>query len=287
MLAGAGTGGTVAAAGTLVGDFALACAFEPARFRRLRLWGLPAPGGERRELQVTTWNRGDDAAWWRDELAAYVDAGLEGELKGSGAPRSVVRRALGLPAEDDRFPPTMASGTGDPWIFRFEPRFELWDATLELAHRAGHRVVEQQVLWRLPGQLASDEVSGLVLPVPEGPLGGTTLVVLPEDEVSPERREAWRAAWLALDGSDVLAPRGGRHALRVAVQGGDPSPAEVLGELARKNVLIVPATFCASPAEMAGLAAELEAALRDTTASFLPGLGGRLHLAGGPERGAP
>jgi hypothetical protein len=67
--------------------------------------------------------------------------------------------------------------------------------------------------------------------------------------------------------------------LRVAVEGGEPSLEEVAAELHRKNVLIVPTVFCTDADTMRGLRQRIRDDLDDMTVTFLPGLGGRLHLA--------
>ena len=126
----------------------------------------------------------------------------------------------------------------------------------------------------LPERLLAGEASGRVIPPTSGPFGGTTVLVAPADRAE---------AWLALEGSDVMSAHGGFQRLRVAVEGGSPSLSEVLAELHRKNVLIVPATFCEGPEAMAELRSGVEEHLAQMTAAFLPGLGGRLHLAESAE----
>ena len=54
---------------------------------------------------------------------------------------------------------------------------------------------------------------------------------------------------------------------------------ERVAELRRKNVLIVPTVFCADADYMRSLRQRIQEDLDDMTVAFLPGIGGRLHLA--------
>jgi hypothetical protein len=180
-----------------------------------------------------------------------------------------VREALGLPEVDWR----PIGGTANAWEWvRFAPPLQqTWRLTCERAGLAGEELPEIE---DLPELLASGAVSGRVLPVPPGPFGGTTLLVLPratEGEVLQ--------SWLALEETDVMAAHGSFHQLRVAVVGGSPSFEEVLADLHRKNVLVVPTSFCADAAYMRELRDRGREHWGDMTVTFLPGLGGRLHLA--------
>lgn len=117
------------------------------------------------------------------------------------------------------------------------------------------------------------------LPLAVGDFGGTTVLVIPASADTSERE-----AWQALEREQVLRKRSPFAGLRVALAQGEPSLASVLGELAAKgsrSVLVVPAVFCASPAEMRALADSLDESLdRATTEAldlaWLPGLGGEL-----------
>ena len=146
----------------------------------------------------------------------------------------------------------------------------LWKNTALLAERRGTQVPD---LDELPAQLLAGSASGRVLPVPEGPFGGTTVLV-----VEPDQAEDW----LPLEDSGVMSAHGRMNTLRIAVRGGSPSPREVLAELSRKNVLIAPALRAAPADWMRELEDEVAVELLDLTYAFLPGLGGRLHL-GAPE----
>ena len=275
VLGGEGTGATVAAAAALFGRAgAPVVAHRPRDFRRLRLNGLPEPGGEERGLAVMLDEKAD-GEWWREEIEAFGPSGLRGSLSPGVDPslfraEDLVRERLSLPAVD-RWP-EMGAGSWD--FARFGPPLRrAWSLAGDRARLEGADLPEVD---DLPALLAAGEVSGEVLPVPPGPFGGTTLVVVPR-----WTDEATREAWLALEETDVMAARGSFHRLRVAVEGGEPSIEDVLADLHRSNVLIVPAVFCAEADFMRGLRDRGREHLEKMTATFLPGLGGRLYMAAG------
>jgi hypothetical protein len=131
--------------------------------------------------------------------------------------------------------------------------------------------------------------SGRGIPLAPGSFGGTTVLVVPAGTGADERD-----AWLALEEREALRQRSPFARLRVALADGDPSLARVLDELRgrARSVLVVPAEFCASPAEVQALAATLDASTRagdPFDLAWLPGLGAELctlapePLEGGPE----
>jgi hypothetical protein len=83
------------------------------------------------------------------------------------------------------------------------------------------------------------------LPQCPGPFKGTTILVL-----SQETTDSDRQAWFALQENHQIAKESRFQRLRVATADGEHYLPNVLRELCsanRKNVLIVPATFCADP----------------------------------------
>lgn len=110
------------------------------------------------------------------------------------------------------------------------------------------------------------------IPRAPGAFGGTTLVVVPATATD-------RDAWLELEKDDPLNKESRFHRLRVAFDAGGPSLEEALAKLkeeGRKNVMIVPATFCADGDEMQRLKAATAARAAEMTLSFSPGLGGTI-----------
>ena len=85
------------------------------------------------------------------------------------------------------------------------------------------------------------------------------------------------AAWLEVEERDPLAKTSRFHRLRVATTSGERALDKTLATLLeenRKNVLIVPAEFCADGDTMRALEREVRE-LRDAmTLHWLPGLGG-------------
>ena len=121
---------------------------------------------------------------------------------------------------------------------------------------------------------------GKGLPLAEGDFGGTTVLV-----VSAAAEPAEREAWLELERAKALKTRSPFAGLRVALEGGEPTLARVLDELdeaGARSVLVVPATFCASSAEMQALRSSLDERTRTGERfdlAWLPGLGAELVAA--------
>jgi hypothetical protein len=118
---------------------------------------------------------------------------------------------------------------------------------------------------------------GRGLPLAPGDFGGTTVLVVPAQTLQVERE-----GWIDLERTKALAKRSPFAGLRVALDGGEPSLATVLGELTAKgarSVLVVPTVFCAAPEEMQALRKALGPALAsggELDLTWLPGLGAEL-----------
>ncbi len=116
------------------------------------------------------------------------------------------------------------------------------------------------------------------LPLAPGPFGGTTIVVV--DFAAPQ---AEKDAWKALVANDPVNQHSRFHRLRVATS--DDELEKLLAQLAtenRKNLLIVPAEFCATPDRMQHLKAIVDAAPGERTVAWSPGLGARLEAGAMP-----
>lgn len=132
-----------------------------------------------------------------------------------------------------------------------------------------------------PPSLAIDAAAfadGMRLPRSSGAFGGTTIVVLPDDVANDVF-----AQWKALENPDVINKVSRFNRLRVARGTGDESPKAVIEKLRaenaqRRDFLLVPATFCAGPAEMRVIRERLGPLADELRLEFLPGLGDRLPV---------
>ncbi|MCA9290875.1 MAG: ChaN family lipoprotein [Phycisphaerales bacterium] len=293
-IAGEGTGATVVAAIALLGDRmdARAVAFEPRRYAGIKDFPLPLPeyrsDDARPDVTLTVVGADADEAWWREELDAYAAVGLPGAIERATDDASQrdrdqerrVREALGLD------PAPVAAGEATPAVFVVDadsPRARHWARLYGLRHAAatGQPVAvladaptTEDGRAVLAASIHPDTV-GEALPRCPGPFGGTTVLVL-----APDAPEADVRAWLALEQNDPLNRTSRFHRVRIArtdAAAGDRALPRLLDELessGRKNVLIVPAAFCADAATMRGLERLTRAAADRMTIRWLPGLGG-------------
>ena len=179
-----------------------------------------------------------------------------------------VRAALGLtPASSDAVADDFLRSAPS------HPRAQLFARTLARRVRAEGRSVAPSTLIR-----AADFADGTGLPLSSGAFGGTTIVVLPSG-TSPEEVEAW----LHFEQPDIIQARSRFHRLRIAHGDGDHSPRAVIEKLRaenaqRRDFLLVPAVFCAEPAELRALREGLGPLAQELRLEFLPGLGDRIPL---------
>ncbi|MCC6408438.1 MAG: ChaN family lipoprotein [Planctomycetes bacterium] len=288
VLAGEGTGATVAAATALLSEQLdlRTLAFAPRRFAKIKDFPLPLPelfgDAERAAKSLALYASAGDEDWWRGELAEYTAIGFANELasvetdpwRGDLARENAVRRALGVAAVEPK------ADAARRFIVAKSPRERAWARRWVVRQRrdAGETVA---VLAAAPTDgsateletpvRASDFAAGRPLPRCPGPFGGTTVIVLPSGLVGEQV-----AAWRALEQDDPLAKKSRFHRLRVAHADGPQGLAALLDELfaaGRKNVLIVPAVFCADGATMRELANAARANEDRMTIQWQPGLG--------------
>jgi len=291
-VAGEGTGATVAAVIALRSDRMAhkAVAFGPRRYAKLKDFPLPLPEyGDGSDLAVSLTVSGSarDESWWAKELAAYREIGFTGSfvtVDAGSAGRdarqaSALRNAMGLPAQDRHgdVPPAHMRITADT------PRAWHWSRLYALRHTAR---TGQPVALRdsdSDGTDATPEIKPAIHPstmadaIPrcQGPFGGTTVLVLPEDVPAADVQ-----AWIAFEQDDPLTKVSRFHRLRIARSGqdaGERSLGRVLDTLEtenRKNVLIVPAVFCADAGTMQALERQTRHVADRMTIQWLPGLGG-------------
>jgi len=288
-IAGEGTGATVVAAVSLSSGRmdARAVAFSPRHYAKIKDIPLPLPeyrGATRQpEKSLRLLLGPDDTSWWEAELAEYKAIGFESEMQSATLDpwlleterENELRTALGLellqPAADAPRRHVLAEG----------PRARLW-ARLIAADTAGQDGALVAVLEQPPQDGASvgielavraeDFADGAQIPRCPGPFGGTTVIVM-QESTPPDVVEAW----LAIEAADPLTKKSRFHRVRIAVTNGERTLAFVLAELiaeGRKNVLVMPATFCADGETMRALKRSVRDVEDRMTLRWRPGLGG-------------
>lgn len=288
-VAGEGTGATVVASSVLLTDglAVTGLVLEPKRYTSLKDFPLPLPElrGDlprvAKSLHVIA--AGADAEWWRGELAEYAGVGLANtfDLLGTDAWRgelereNAVRAALGLERHVVKeFAAKRHLVVGDG------ARARSWGRLL-----AQERAAAGELLALLPtapeggdstplalATSANDYVKGAPLPRAPGPFGGTTVVVLSDDLPQAERD-----AWSELQKNDPLNKSSRFHRLVLATQSGERALSVVLEELIgknRKNVLVVPAQWCADGDVLRALKKAARPFENQMTLHWRPGLGG-------------
>ncbi|VAX41108.1 PDZ domain [hydrothermal vent metagenome] len=293
-VAGEGTGATVVAAIALLGDRMdhAAVAFDPKQYAKLKDYPLPLPeygDGDERAVSLLVSGSADDASWWEEELAAYREVGLTTSFVQAGESaagrdqrqEAVLREVLGLPV------PTIAAEAESVSIVipAETPRSRHWSRLYALRYAAetGKRVTllaadtagyTGNTLLTLT-DIVHPSTIGDAIPRCPGPFGGTTVLVLPADVPAADVK-----AWIALEENDPLNKASRFHRLRIAVDDADAGERalsnmlETLEGEGRKNVLIVPAVFCADPDMMRKLEHQTRAFGNRMTIQWLPGLGG-------------
>jgi uncharacterized iron-regulated protein len=280
VVAGEGAGATMAilAARSLRERAFTTLAFAPRAQDEFAFVALPdALPDDRPERALRLWSAPAELAGWepyaaqdpllrlRTALAEWPAALAASEQTQIGA----IRAALGLPAAD---PHAAAEAVLAAAPTTVRARF----AARVLARRARAANVAAAPDFAIR---AAEFADGTRLPLSSGGFGGTTIVVLPEGTSEEEL-----AAWLQLENPDVLQQRSRFHRLRIAHGVGDRAPLAVIERLRaenaqRRDFLLVPAVFCAEPAELRALRDGLGAAAHELRLEFLPGLGDRIPLA--------
>lgn len=289
VVAGEGTGATLAATIALQGDRMshTALAFAPSQYAKLKDFPLPLPeyrGGSEQKVSLTVHAPERDLPWWDGELAEYRTIGAHAQTEHAATTdaqqEAAIRAALGLPQ-------STATITGPPILMTVAadtPRAHHWARLYALRYTAqsGRPVAfvpAQSAAVRTQGRQTlspaiTPESIADVLPRCPGPFGGTTVLVLPQG-LSPEQTEAW----FAIESNDPLNAKSRFHRVRIAVDdlnNFEFSLSAVLATLEtenRKNVLVVPAEFCADAPTMQRLERQTRSAADRMTIHWLPGLG--------------
>lgn len=291
-VAGEGTGATVVAAVGLLTDRmnVNAISLAPKAYAKIKDFSLPLPELQgdaaplEKSLRLVVGKK--DETWWTEELREYTEIGLDNVLATSTndpwqtelEAENTLRAALGFDARVG-----VTSGSRRYILVENDsPRARHWARLLALRY-TGENGVPVAILESPPDDPVVTEISVEihpesfsqpgVLPRCPGPFGGTTVVVLPKDATSLEVK-----GWIALEEADPLHKKSRFHRLRVATAEGDRALPVVLSNLqagGRRNVLIVPATFCAKASTMRALKRSVRTLENKMTLHWLPGLGGR------------
>ena len=288
-IAGEGTGATVVAAVSLSSERmdARAIAFAPRHYAKIKDIPLPLPefrGDDRQpKKSLSLLLRLNDERWWEGELAEYKAIGFKSEMETATKDpwlleterENALRTALGLEVSH------AAADAPRRHILAESPRARHWARLLaaDTAKKDGALVA---VLEEPPSDGVSlgievevrpeNYANGGRIPRCPGPFGGTTVIVLPKS-TPPNVVETW----LALEANDPLQKVSRFHRLRIATTDGDRMLPTVLTRLAkkgRKNVLVVPATFCADGEMMRALRKSARRVEDQMTLRWRPGLGG-------------
>ncbi len=291
-VAGEGTGATVAAAVALLTSSMdiQALAIAPSHYAKLKDFPLPLPEmwGEdtppTRTLQVLGPTSG--AEWWAEELEQYNGIGLKSRFVSLGQDpwereadtENALRKSLGLEPLRTSPSPERAYILIDndaPCARHWARLHALW-----LSQKQGISIAATDSppadgeARRISTEIRPEAfLTKDALPRCPGPFGGTTVLVLPQgtDQDAIDR-------WMAIEKNDPLAQTSRFHRIRIACADGDPGLQEVLKKLEsenRKNILIVPAAFCADPGWMRALNSEVRDFENEMTLHWLPGLGGQ------------
>ncbi len=288
VLAGEGTGATVTSVSALLDDSLAvqALGFGPRLYSDIKDLSLPLPelrgAAPPARKSLAIFGSAADEGWWAGEVAEYNGVGFQSRFEQAGSDpwrseleqENQVRKALGL---EERAVPTAAPHAH---IVVASPRARSWARPLALEHLEQGELVA--LLAKAPesgdskaielAAHAADYDGKLQLPRCPGAFGGTTVIVLP-DGMDPAELQAWKD----LEAKDPLAKASRFHRMVLASQSGERTLPVVLAELQakkRKNILILPAVWCADGAQMRALrdsAREFENAL---TLHWRPGLGG-------------
>ncbi len=306
-LAGEGTGATVVAATTLLTQrmSLKSVAIAPRQYAKIRDFPLPlledwGTGVEKppaRTLHVI--GASDDQDWWDGELQQYSAVGLSTEWQlvaedpwlAVSQSDQTLERALGIAIDVEQ------RGRAKQYLLvdSDSPRHLLW-ARLA-ARRASNEQSACVAVTSPPADATAERLEAAITPDrlaasrawPKcpGPFGGTTVLVVNEDQLP---------SWLVLEANDPLQQASGFHRLRIATAGdseaeaGDAARDEhrlrtVLLELRdqrRYNVLVVPAKFYAGEALMRDLEQQVQGLSDLMTIHWLPGLGGQ-HIRIGTD----
>ncbi len=295
VVAGEGTGGTVAVAAALWGDGPRqhVLAFEPRGHRKLGEQGVPETPTAVAGVRVFT--TAAEQEFWQQEFAAHRHRALAAAVEATADPVSTVRAALGLSSPVSSSPARTlvalpsASPLGQQWQRTAAATLGRDGTTVKVVGPddtdagAGARAllvagespqVEAALAAREVRVFSPAEAAAAGLPPASGAFGGTTILVVPAGSPATVR-DAWRA----VAAQNPMQRHGRFFRLEHAFEDEAPTLADALASMVaarRRNALVVPARFCAEAAIMQALARAAEGFEGQVDLAWLPGLGGRL-----------
>lgn len=292
-IAGEGEGATVAAAIALRTRTMpiKAVAWHPRKFAKLKDFPLLLPEYFGNDVppdrSLTVFGRNDSESFWTSELEAYSPSHIAGRFatvandpwEARNQWLASIRDAIGVEPETQNNRPKgyIVIPEDSPSARHWARLQALWCKDFDavaLAEPPQSGDATELTLSIEPDEFAQPGS----LPLCPGPFGGTTVLVLP-DGLS----DAARSAWMELEANDPIGQVHRFHRLRVATAGeGEKSLPAVLANLQqenRKNVLIVPAEFCAGANAMQSLKRTVAPFDDSMTLHWLPGLGGQRSVA--------
>ena len=295
VVAGEGTGATVAVAAALWGDGPRqqVLAFEPRGHRKFAEQGVPESPA--RVAKLSVYASTADAAFWDQEFAVHRHRGLAAAVAPEADMVATVRASLSLTegaasaAVLRLVAPATASVLGRHWqrtaaaVLGGEGASVVVVGTDDAGASDGARVllvagesptVEAALAARGARVFTPAEVAAAGLPPAPGPFGGTTILVVPAAASAAVRDE-----WRKVATQNPMQRHGRFFRLEIAFEDEAPTLPQVLEAMVaarRRNALVVPARFCAEAAVMQELARAAEAFEGQVDLAWSPGLGGRL-----------
>jgi hypothetical protein len=249
---------------------------------------LPNPRENAPVLSVLTKNR----EWWDREATAHEGVGRKTTVVDAPASdwetfvetERRIRERLGLPerpaATGEK--KVLVLGVDTPrarmWAHLMARRLEAKGETVAVA-AAGAEGVPLACLGEGDAHTFGPATmqKGQNLPFAAGPFGGTTVLYVPRG-----RSDEQRAAWEELETKDVLHQRNRFAHLKVVFEGDEEdnlaAALQAIKNKGRSTVLVVPAVFCATGADMRRWASEATEFEDGMNISWLPGLGGTVRL---------
>ncbi len=297
VIVGERTGATAVAFAALHGSPLPVQSFAvfPDDYARLRDMALPPPGSREAhfpfpyvDLSVFS-DQASVREWWSKELADFADSGVTGAVESARRfPIAPVRAALGLePLREIDAEPLNLVLRHDSVRARYWARLEILrrqlrgEAVALIPNPAPSQVPAHSTLAFVgegsaqPAYRAALMQNAAGLPRSPGLFGGATIIVT-YPETPPEERRAW---------DELVAFVPSRfhhyHTVHMGQPGSLVSKFRALRDRGTRDVLIVPAAFCATADEMRALKRAVDDVLTpEFGASFTlhwsPGLGGEI-----------
>ena len=291
MVAGSGSGGAVAMWTALYSSWfqGSLLAIEPHDLTRFSMEALPDRAPTMQQLWIAA---GDANKQKLDKTESdYRSVGAKVErvapFADGAALAAFVRKGLGVgekPAVTGADSKRWIALDGDlprarQWaeIFAAKLRMQGLDASIVAAADVPKDAPASSVQWMEVserGFAPSRFADGSGIPLAGGSFGGTTVLVLPAGA-----SDADFAAWKAIEDKKAIKRRSMFANLAIARADKEPTLPQVVESLRQKGrsrLLICPAEFCAAPADMQAMQAQVAGLLSGLDVHWLPGLGAEI-----------